>query len=340
MRRTLILSVGSIGLVASVTLPCAAQTSADNKAAAEALFDEGLSLMKARKFELACPKLEQSERIDPGIGTLLYLAECYELSGRTASAWATFREAASSAAATGQNERAREGQRRADRLAPKLSRLTINVDAFNRELPGFELHRGTEKLGAPLFGTALPVDPGTSEVKASAPGYYAFTTTVTVAADGATAVVEIPPLKPEPVAAPAPVPPSATPSAPSAPAAFTTTPADSASTSHQKTYGAVLMGVGGVGLAVGGYFGLTAISKNNQAKDECQGKFCTTQAGVDASKDAQDAALFANIGVIGGAAVALGGAVLFFTAPDDPNSAHLGLVPTVGGAKLSLGGSF
>src|SRR5689334_20626402 len=79
-----------------------AQTSAADKAAAEALFDEGVKLLQKGKYEEACKKLEASERVDSGIGTLLYLADCYEKLGKTASAWATFRAAASKAQSAGQ----------------------------------------------------------------------------------------------------------------------------------------------------------------------------------------------------------------------------------------------
>src|SRR5262249_13171001 len=87
--------------------PALAQTSASDKAAAEALFDQGVRLMKQNSFADACPKLEESERIDPAVGTLLYLGECYERVGKTASAWATFREAASLASTSNQADRAR-----------------------------------------------------------------------------------------------------------------------------------------------------------------------------------------------------------------------------------------
>src|SRR5690606_40388855 len=55
---------------------------ANDKAAAEALFDEGVKLLKDGKYEEACRKLETSQRVDPGIGTLIYLGECYKKAGR------------------------------------------------------------------------------------------------------------------------------------------------------------------------------------------------------------------------------------------------------------------
>ena len=78
--------LGLCAALISGALPAWAQPSAADKATAEALFDAALDLMRKGRNEEACPRLEQSHRIDPGIGTLLYLAECYEKTGRTASA--------------------------------------------------------------------------------------------------------------------------------------------------------------------------------------------------------------------------------------------------------------
>ncbi|MEO8877348.1 MAG: hypothetical protein ABI461_17265, partial [Polyangiaceae bacterium] len=72
-------------------------------AAAEALFEDGRKSMDANDFAAACPKLEESERLAPAVGTLLNLGICYEKSHRTASAWATFKEATSAARASGQS---------------------------------------------------------------------------------------------------------------------------------------------------------------------------------------------------------------------------------------------
>src|SRR5262245_55428497 len=112
MQKLRWLVVSFIGLL---SLRAEAQVTPAEKAAAEALFDRGLTLLREGKLQEACANLEQSQAIERGIGTMLYLAECYEKSGRTASAWALFREASSEARASRQTERAEAGRQRADR---------------------------------------------------------------------------------------------------------------------------------------------------------------------------------------------------------------------------------
>src|SRR5437868_5846248 len=65
----------------------------NDKAAADVLFEQGRELLNSGSIAAACPKLEESLRLDRGIGTMLYLAECWKRAGKTASAWAQFREA-------------------------------------------------------------------------------------------------------------------------------------------------------------------------------------------------------------------------------------------------------
>ena len=61
---------------------------------AQVLFDAGKALMAQKRFSEACPQLEQSQRIQPGGGTLMFLALCHEGEGKTAtasSAWPSAR---------------------------------------------------------------------------------------------------------------------------------------------------------------------------------------------------------------------------------------------------------
>src|SRR4051794_20217691 len=87
-RRT-----AAICLITTLSGPVAMAQSTSDKVAAESLFDQGRDAMRKSDFARACGLLERSQKLDPAVGTLLYLGECYERSGRTASAWATFREA-------------------------------------------------------------------------------------------------------------------------------------------------------------------------------------------------------------------------------------------------------
>src|SRR5258706_9020963 len=99
-----------------------ADASPADKATAQALFDQGKTLLSKGDVAGACPKFEESQRLDPGIGTQFNLATCYERAGRTASAWTLFLEVASAARAAHQPDREKLARSRAADLEPNRAK--------------------------------------------------------------------------------------------------------------------------------------------------------------------------------------------------------------------------
>lgn len=321
----------------------AAQANASEKAAAEALFDQGVRLMRQNNFGDACPKLEESNRIDPAVGTLLYLGECFERVGKTASAWATFREAASLASNYNQPDRARTAATRAQELEPKLSRLSIELSPDVARIPGVTVKRGLRRLEPSVYGTPLPVDPGDYRVEVSAPGYEVWTAPISVA-PGGSASVRVPGLvksaepPPENVPPPAALNPSSPPNSPALPPAA---PA-SRSLSGQQVAGLVAGSVGLVGVGIGSFFGVRAISRNSDAEKHCPTSgLCNNQTGLDLTDDARKDAKISNIAFIAGGVLVATGTVLYLTGGSD-KADRVALTPLVGPnlAAASVAGRF
>jgi len=320
-----------------------AQVSPEEKATAEAVFEEGMRLIKQGNFAAACPKFEMSQRVEPAVGTMLYLAECYEKTNRTASSWAMFREAASLAETSGQVERMKTAQARAARLEPRLAWLTVDV-AKEALVPGLQIRRNGALLAPELSGTETPVDPGEVLVEASAPGRLPYSTKVKVAAKGHVSVA-IPALQASPDAAPtataaaAPAvaqPESAPPAAPQPSPSTQPSPAPAPQkVEHASPIPWIVGGVGVAALGVGTYFGLRAISNADKARDLCPAGDCTDLAGETAADDAHTQATISNVSFVLGAAAVATGVVLYFTLPTK-KSTQVGMVPMADPSTLGL----
>lgn len=317
------LAFASLPLLVALALPATARADAANAAAAQALFEEAKGLAAKEQFAAACPKFAESQRLDPAAGTLLHLGNCYEKVGKTASAWATFLDAAASAKQQSRAEWEKLARTRAAALEPKLSRLTITAAGAAQSL---EIKRDGVVVTQASLGTALPVDPGEHTIEASAPGYVPFSTKVVVGPASDKKEVAVPAL------APAPKEPGAGPTAggQTPPANPPPPPRDADSGSGTKTIGLVVAGVGVAGLAVGSVTGLMAMSANDDAKKLCPNDgACASRDGVDKSDKAKTFALVSTVGFIAGGALLAGGAVLWLTAgPSKKGSVQI--APTVG----------
>jgi len=318
----------AVGLVVLVrALPGRAEPTATEKAMATQLFEDAELLSTNSQYAGACPKYAESQRLDPQLGTLLHLADCYEKVGKTASAWASFKEATEVAVrrnAAGNNEpREKVARARAAALESKLSRLTITV--AKPDLAGLEVLQDGYPVGRAMWGSAVPVDPGQHTVTAKAPRNKTWTKTFDVGPDGVKVAVVVPLLEAEPAGAPPAAAPQASPfQATAAPASAET----AAKPGVQRTIAYVVAGVGGAALLTGTVFALMRTSALSERDQICPSNRCTRDEASridDLTDKAKSNATVANVAFgIGGAAI-VGGVVLYFTAPRTPST-----TPTTG----------
>ncbi len=305
LRRALLL----LGVLLLVT---EANAEAYDSAGAEVLFREGKQLMDQKDYAAACPKLAESYRLDPATGSLLALALCYERSGKLASAWVAYTDAAARAKREGQADRERGAEARARELEPRLAKLIVEVEA--PDTAGLEVIRDGVHLGPAAFGTAIPVDVGEHVVEARAPGRDPFREVVEAKGSEALTVVV-----PELARVPASVSTASSP-APAATAASEPAPADDPDSSDTggdstlSTAGIAAMAVGAVGLVIGSYYGLRALSLKKEADcpASCEGDAYNKQ------QQAYDAGNVSTIAFVAGGVLAATGATLYVvSAPDD-----------------------
>jgi hypothetical protein len=308
---------------------CAARAPGSNEAAATALFDEGRKLMAEHRWAEACPKLAESERLAPSGGTLLNLADCYEHTGQTASAWAAWKDVASRANAAGKADVEKRALAKAAALEPTLAKLTIAVDAGS-DVAGLDVKRDGVAVGHAEFGTAIPVDPGAHVVEAVAPKKKAFSAKVDVVPRQTDARVAIA-LEDEPQAVTPPPPTVPQPGGPSGTPPPERPQTESGGGSGLKTVGLVTGAVGLVGLGVGAAFGFVAKSKNDQALEpqNCRTSTLCTQAGLSLTDDAKRAATLSTVSFIAGGVLLAGGLTLWLTAPSAQHTGSVRVAPVV-----------
>jgi hypothetical protein len=307
-----------LGAALLLSGPVARAQSGDS-AAAQALFDQAKKLMADGNSADACPKLEESQRLDPRSGTLINLARCYEGTNRLASAWSTYIEAATAAKAAGNSEREGVARERAATLVPRLSKLTIVVAPALKGVQGLELTRDGVAVREPSWGLPLPTDAGEHEVTAKAPGHAPFAKKVTVSGEGAITTVSVPELALD-----------ASPSAAQGPSGNTApaTPDTGSKGGTARTLAVVAGGIGVVGVGLGTAFGLASKSKHDEAAQYCSGAECTDARGVTAGKSALTDGNISTIAMIVGGVGLATAVTLWLTAPSahaDEPAAQVGL---------------
>jgi len=327
---------GAVVAAAVATLGGAAHAQTHDPVAAQALFDTAKALVKQGKLAEACPKLEESQRLDPAIGTHYALADCYEKAGRLASAWVAYLDVASEAAAQGRADREKYAKARAAALTPQLTRIIVRVPEGSRAT-GLEIKRDGEVLTPAQWGVAVPVDAGTHVVVATAPGKAPYQASVVAMQDGKTISLDVPAL-----ADAAPVAPDAS-AAPAPPHDAPPAPADEPrGLGTQRILALTAGGVGLAGIAIGSVFGAQAMAKHSAAQGECQGDACTA-AGMQDVQSGRSAGDLSTVFFGVGAAALAGGLVLWLTAPSaHPATGSLRAAPLVAreGGGISVQGAW
>jgi hypothetical protein len=259
---------------------------ADERARAEALFDQARADMRAGDFDRACPGFRESFAVYASIGAALNLGRCEELLGRTASAAAAYRRAEALAREAGDDERARAAGAFARRLEAGLSTLRIELPAA-----GLTVRVDREPLGADAVGVARPIDPGLHRIEVESPDGRRWSIDTTVGTEADDRVVTVPPVEAWP------------------------SPSDGEAAAEDDglppltVAGIVVSAAGGAGLVVGAVFGGLALREEGRAAQACPDARCPgpDSPGREHVESARTSALVADVALaVGGTLAGLG----------------------------------
>lgn len=294
----------ALALACATAAPLArAEPEGNQRALAEALFQAGRGLLAEGSVDDACAKLAESERLEPGGGTLLLLAICHERQGR----WATAADELRTARARARRDQRADREKLADEhlaaVLPKIARLVVTGAPRGAKL----VLDGTE-LSSVASGVPLPVDPGQRRLRVEATGFEPWEIEVRVGTTASEVKVTVPPL----------VRVAALPAARPVPARDRPAPGGA-----QRTAGWLVAGAGLVVAGVGSVLGVRAIDQSGDAKALCDPSACDKLEALTLNEDARANALAANVTIGLGAAAIAGGILLVLTAPSSEAPARL-----------------
>ena len=292
-----------------------AEPSTSERAIAEQLFARARAQLDANEVSAACETFAESQRLDPGTGTVLNLAACHQQEGKLASAWVEFRDAVAALHRENRPDRLRFALDHLAELQPKLAFLTLMVPESPRGHAPVVRLDGRE-LGPPAWSVAIPVDAGWHEAVAQSAGGGPWRATVKIR-NGEHRVISIP--------------------AHVAAAGVTIrdqddgglTPVTTASATREardterpirsrRIAGAIVGGLGLGALGVGTYFGVRAAGLWRDRNQVCAMDVCS-EDGVRLGERANTSATVATWTLVGGG-VAVGTAALLLLWPSSTSS--------------------
>lgn len=339
-------SLGALAALIAHAPAALADPSPEDIAAARELGTEGVKLAESGDCKGAIPKLQAAEKLFHAPTTADRLGECQISVGQLVAGTETLNRVVREVLAPNAPPAFKAAQQRAQTALaaaqPNIAQLKIHVDGAPPDQVTVTVD--DEKVPSVLFDSNRPTDPGTHQVKATAPGFTDATQSVQLTAGGTGAVTLT--LTANAAAVPAAVP-SVT------PAAATPTPAQPeqpapASQGHSRTLPIVLLAVGGAGLVVGTGFGVLALGTKSSLDSACSNKTCPSSSQSNINSLSTQAWV-SNIGFgVGIVAAALG--VYFLVKPggDDAKPAAtltgpapaVRVQPWIGLGSAGLGGTF
>ncbi len=279
-------------------------------ATANALFEEGKQLNAAGHFAEACARFEASMTLVSRLGVQLNLADCYARVGKVATAWVTFGEAIARAhlMADPREAIARERQQV---LVPRLPRLVVALRT-SAPIDGLIVIRDGSVLPSSAYSleVPVPVDLGEHTIEVTAPGYLAWSTQITISAEGQVVTVPVPELqrvqqRPEPQRSPHP------------PPAVTGGPTTALGRRDASRVTWIVAGTGVVSVGLGSVLGLLARSELHEGRQGCDSSnTCTAAAAALIERSRRNGNLATVAFGVGAAALATG-LVLYLRSPRD-----------------------
>ncbi len=326
----------ALSLLFSTAQPAHAQSPAD-RTTARSLAQEAQAAFDRGDFGTAEDRFARAEALVHAPTLLLALARSQMKLGKLVQAYENYQRIVREAIPEGSPEVFRDAQNLAqgesEAVLPRLGWVTLVVRGAAD--PRVVLEDGTI-IPKPALGVKRAVNPGDHQVTAGAPGFRTEKTEFRIGEGQAIAVtlsLEADPNSQQ-LGGPSGLPPSTW-------QAAGDTRADSSSSS-QKTWGYVGLGVGAAGLLTGGVTGALAMGRHSALQAKCASGQCPPdqQSAIDSYRSMGNLSTIAfTVGAVGAAA----GLTLLLTAPEEspaPGVAGVALKLRVSPNQLSLAGVF
>jgi hypothetical protein len=282
-----------------------------------ALFNQGLKEMLAGDYVHGCPRIAESQRMDPRPGTMFTLAECEARWGRFASAVAHYADYLRAVERMPQSAREKQAERvsvatsQTQDLGPKIPRVVLTLPL--RAPRGITVRQDDMLIGEPALGIELPVDPGEHVIHVQLPSGAVREQRFRVQPGERLDIVLLLPTGSEPT--------STQPSGSHISETNSIRPASS-----RRTWAYAIGGVGVAGIALGAVTGLMTMSRKATIENNCQDIWCTAE-GKSAADEARTTGAISTVAFGVGLAGIAAAAVLLLTDPTarkaDPSRASV-----------------